>query len=195
MKKLKLILWAAAAFVAMDAGAREKSEVYLSAGAYPCEVVSDFIANGFARWDLSSGYQKRFNYSGYGPVVGLEYQHFVSDKVKIGGICSWLYTSGDYYDPAFERNTSRRINNYVYLMAQARYCYQHTDRWQVYLGGGAGASLCAEYMEGDNMSFKPKFAFEVIPLGIANSSVVPVYLDLVMGNTVLGLRMGIGFKL
>ena len=177
-----------------EASAQKNREISFSIGStYDGFKRSDYHSQMEA-WDLCSGYEGRFIRTETDPILGLEYHYFVTDRIKIGGIISWLRSQDRYFDPLERHFTDSRDSHNAYLMAQAKYCYIRSDEWQLYSGVGLGGSLSATILEGETVTPKPGFAYEAILLGVRQSVVIPVYAELVLGNATFGIRCGIGLN-
>lgn len=194
MKKFCLLIVMLAVLWPSEASAQKKREISLSIGStYEGFVVPNYYSQ-MEVWDLCSGYEGRYIKTETDPIIGLEYQYFVADRIKIGGILSWLRSCDKYYDPLQRRFTDSRDTHKAFLMAQAKYCYIRNEDWQLYSGLGLGGSLFMTFAEGDKFTPTPGFAYEAILLGVRQSLVVPVYAELVLGNAAFGIRCGIGLN-
>lgn len=194
MKKFCLLIVMLAVLWPSEASAQKKREISLSIGSTYTGFMKTDVYSEREVWDLYSGYEGRYISYEYSPVLGLEYQQFVTDRIKIGGILSWLYTSDIFYEPVMREYTDTRVKHTAFLMAQAKYCYIHNENWQLYSGVGLGGSLSATIAEGEKITPKPGFAYEAILLGVRQSVVAPVFAELVFGNAAFGIRCGIGIN-
>lgn len=145
--------------------------------------------------DLYYSYESRYvDFTPHFFVTGIEYYHFVTERIKLGGSANYYIATEDYYNPVEAEVQGTRYNNIVFLLGQAKYCYKHTDMVQVYSGVGLGATMRLETMKGTRAALKPGFGFEVVPIGVEIGKKFPVYMDIVFGNTVFSYRFGIGYR-
>lgn len=144
--------------------------------------------------DLYYNYEPRFQNTMFTALWAVEYHHFFTDRFKVGASVNYHLLTSDYYHPVQDQVIGTRYSNIVYLLAHAKYCYIHKEKWQLYSGVGAGAILRLDTMKGTSASFKPGFGYEVVMLGVEYGKKVPVYLETVGGNTAISYRFGIGYR-
>lgn len=196
MRKVLLLLGLAALF-AMPAQAQEKikdnGEIAISVS-FPYEMIYEDMTYESEIWDLYSGYEPGFRNTRYTALFGVEYQKFVTNRIKIGGILSYYAAIEDAVQPIGEIELGKHYRNNIALMAQARYCYLHTDKWQLYSGVGLGGFMQMGTMKGTKPTFKPGLAGEAIIFGAEFGPKVPFYWEMVAGNRAILYRFGISYK-
>ena len=144
-------------------------------------------------WDLYSGYESRFVQNGFSPMLGIQYQQFVSNRINVGVMGAWAMNTDRLYEPIERIYTDRRDLHYFCLLAQARYYYKNEGNWQFYSGLGVGGNLSATFLNKKHQSLKPGIAYEAVLFGIREDIFIPVFAELIYGNTAIGARFGIGF--
>ena len=192
MKKLILLLTLAVAMAlpakAQDAG---ESQIALTLS-FPFELTYGDTYN--YRWDLYSGYEPGYRNIECGPSVGVEYGIFVTKKIRLGAALSWYHSSEDYYIPAGDVILGKHYRDNFYLKAQARYCYLHTRKWQLYSGAGVGGTLTLGTMKNERPTLKPGITGEVIAFGAQFGPKVPFFFENVIAPDAMIWRFGLAYK-
>lgn len=194
-----LLLLGLAILCALPAQAQEKekakdnNEVAISIS-FPYEMVYEDMTYESEIWDLYSGYEPGFRNTRYTALFGVEYHRFITKRIKLGGILSYYGAIEDAVQPVSDIELGKHYRNNVALMAQARYCYLHTDKWQLYSGVGLGGSMLMGTMKGTKPTFKPALAAEAIIFGAEFGPKVPFYWEMVAGNRAVLFRFGLAYK-
>lgn len=204
MKKLCILIFLIAALCPQAAHAQKQNpepeqaqpqtrrEFVLTLG-IPADIYISNYSRDIESWDLMSGYESRFVKDVFYPMVGIQYQQFVSSRIELAGVASWAMSTDRLFDPIERSYGARQYLHNYYLLAQARYYYVNQSEWQFYSGVGLGGKLSTTFFNGKMQSIKPGLAYEAILFGYRNSVVIPFYTELVFGNTCFIGRIGIGF--
>ncbi|MBO4557357.1 MAG: hypothetical protein J5693_01965 [Bacteroidales bacterium] len=192
MKKLFILLFVLASLLPQAANAQNRREIVFTLGVPAERYLSDYT-NDIYSWDLYSGYEPRFVKDYFTPALGVQYQQFVTNRINIGVMGAWAATGDRLYEPVDRAFSDNRDQHNFYLLAQARYYYKNQGDWQFYSGLGVGGKLSATFLNDKRQSLKPGLAYEAVLLGIRQDVIIPIFAELIYGNTSFGARFGIGF--
>ena len=192
MKRIILLLSLIACIWPQTAAAQNRREIVFTIGTPGDKQIMEPVNDTYA-WDLYSGYEPRFVQNGFGPILGIQYQQFVSKRINVGVMGAWAMNVDRLYEPIEREYSDRRDLHYFCLLAQARYYYKYEGDWQFYSGLGLGGNLSATFLNEKRQSLKPGLAYEAVLFGVREGIIVPVFAELIYGNTAIGARFGIGF--
>lgn len=176
--------------------AQKTQEVFLSIGVLPYDEMTIETPYGYYDniLDLYDAYETQFRNGSYSALINLEYHKFLSKRISLGACASYGFGDADLYDPLEDVIIGKRSVNNLYLLARFRYCYQHSERGELYSGVSAGTKLSYITDPGQQKSFKAGLAGELVLIGLSYGKKIPVYAELVIGNTQAPYRFGIGYK-
>ena len=176
--------------------AQKSQELYLSLGTLPFDFMVDDTPYGQqpSIYDLYDAYESQYCNSRYTPLFGLEYHTFLTDRIQLGAGAAYYHSTADLYDPVEDLIVGKRFVNAMYLTAQFRYCYQHTERGQVYSGAELGAKLSLTSNPSQKNTFRPSPAWDLILIGVSYGKTLTFYSEVVAGNTLTPYRFGLGYK-
>ena len=192
MKRFCLLFLLIACLWPQAAAAQNRREIVFTLGLPGDKQFMESVNDDYV-WDLYSGYESRFIQNGFSPILGVQYQQFVSKRINVGVTGAWAMNVDRLYEPIERVYTDRRDLHYFCLLAQARYYYKNEGDWQFYSGVGIGGNLSATFLNEKRQALKPGIAYEAVLFGIREDVFIPVFAELVYGNTAIGARFGIGF--
>ena len=174
--------------------AQKTQEFYFTLGLMPTDFMRDDTPYGMENYayDLYDAYENQYCNSRYTPLFGLEYHKFLTQRIQLGAGAAYYHSTADLYDPVEDLIVGKRSVNTMYLTAQIRYCYQHTERGQVYSGASLGAKMSLNSAGQD--SFRAAPSWELILIGVSFGKTVTAFTEVVAGNTLTPYRFGIGYK-
>ena len=144
--------------------------------------------------DLYDAYETHYRDERYSALLNLEYHRFLTNRFSLGACAACCFGSVDLYDPIEDSVIGTRSINNLYLTARLRYCYQRTERGELYSGASLGIKHTFTADTDQRSSFYSGLAGEFIPIGLAYGRKVPVYVEIVFGNTQATCRFGIGYR-
>ena len=191
-KTIVLLICLACGFAAF---AQKTQEVFFSIGVMPYDYLN---GSSFGYYnssnDLYDSYETQYWNTMSSGMFELEYHRFLTDRIRVGGCAAYCYSTADLYDPVEDAVIGNRRTNNLFLTAQVRFCYMHTEKGELYSGAGAGAKLSLNSYSLQQGDQNAGLAGEVILIGLAYGRKVPVYFECVVGNTQAPYRFGIGYK-
>lgn len=187
---------ALAALFALPAKAQDKGEQQFAITlSFPYEMLyGENIYPYYNAWDLYSGYEPGYRNAAWTPTFGVEYSRFVTNRIRLGGTFSWYNVSEDYFSPIGDITLGKHYRNNFYLLFQAKYCYMHTRKWQLYSGAGIGGSMELGTMAGSTPTFKPGLAAELVIFGAQFGPEVPFFWEFGVGHASMLYRFGLAYK-
>lgn len=144
--------------------------------------------------DLYDAYETHYRNESYSALLSLEYHRFLTKKLSLGACAACCFGTVDLYNPVDDSVTGTRSINNLYLTARLRYCYQRTEKGELYSGAAIGIKRTFTADADQRNSFYSGLAGEFVPIGLAYGRKVPVYAEIVMGNTQATCRFGVGYR-
>ncbi len=175
-----------------------KNEVVLSISAYPTLAASKefnrYIDPKNEALDLQQTYEQSHTNVNFLPYVAVEYSYRIKDWLHVGSNQGLLRVTADVYDPLKASIIGQKKYTQISVLPHVRFTYLPKEHFKVY----STISLGCNYTFGENLGQKvSKFniAYELVPIGLSfGGEQIYGTSELVIGSTVLGLRLGLGFR-
>ncbi len=143
--------------------------------------------------DLASIYGPQKRNISYTPVFSLMGEYKLKNRFSLGLELAYSHIGGDYYDPFTDEFTGVLSKHMLAFMPGVKYRYFIKKYFALHSGASAGAALQFG-KDGTENIFDVKPAIQVIPIGMRVGNNIYATLDYYLGNVVLGVRLGIGYR-